>query len=497
MSAKTSANSHDAKSRTVGDVQIQVGGVWQTGGAGWIDVQNPSKAESVGRVASADRRQIVAAVASAQDAFPAWSQLPGQERGAVLTRAADLLERRASDVATLLCLEGGKLTAEAVGEIRRAADTLRWNGEEAGRVEGRIIQGMTPGSRRLSVPTPLGVVAAFAAWNFPAVLAARKLGAILASGCTTVLKAAEQTPATAAAIVEVLLEAGAPAGVVNLVFGDPEMVSSELIAAPAVRAVTFTGSTRVGRLIAAHASTGLKPAVLELGGHAPVIIDEDADLDLAVRATLPAKFGSAGQSCVAPSRYFVHHACFDEFVDGFVSTVRNLKPGGYDDPRASIGPVIGPERLAAMERLTADATDRGARVLCGGTRASDIGHFWMPTVLVNVPADADVMTEEPFGPIAVVNPFDSIDDAIAAANATAFAFAGYVFTNSLRTRETVIRDLHASNLGINQMAPSLPDAPLGGMQDSGIGYEGGRDGIAAFQHLRLVSETAALGSASG
>jgi succinate-semialdehyde dehydrogenase / glutarate-semialdehyde dehydrogenase len=470
------------------EVRLFVAGAWRAGGAGWLDVENPAadRSHPAGRVALADEDDVRAAIEAAQAAFDAWAATPAGERGAVLKRAAALLAERTPEVAATLALEAGKTQAEALAEIGRAVQTLAWNGEEAGRIEGRVIAGVVPGGQRLSVPTPVGVVAAFTAWNFPAVLAARKLGAILAAGCTAVLKAAEATPGTAAEVVRALADAGAPAGAVNLVFGDPAAVSRQLIAAPEVRAVTFTGSTRVGRIVAAQAAEGLKRAVLELGGHAPVIVDADADLELAISATLPAKFGSAGQSCVAPSRYLVHERLADAFVERFTAAVQALRPG------VDVGPVIDGARLDALERLTRDALARGARLRCGGARVGDrAGHFFAPTVLSDVPADAEIMREEPFGPIAVINRFADLGEAIRAANATDYAFAAYLFTDSLRTRRRVIAELRASNIGINQMAPSLPDAPLGGMQASGVGYEGGRDGIAAFQHSRLISEIAA------
>jgi succinate-semialdehyde dehydrogenase/glutarate-semialdehyde dehydrogenase len=280
--------------------------------------------------------------------------------------------------------------------------------------------------------------------------------------------------------VRALADAGLPAGAVNLVFGDPPRVSEHLIGAPAVRAVTFTGSTAVGRIIAGLAARGPKRCVLELGGHAPVIVAQDADVDLAVRATLPAKFGSAGQSCVAPSRFYVHADRYEAFADAFAAAARALP----------IGPVITPRRLEAMERMTADAVARGARVLCGGERSGDEGYFFAPTVLADVPDDALLAREEPFGPIAALAPFTDVDDAVARANGTAYAFAAYLFTDSARTRDRVLTGLRASNIGVNQMAPSMPDAPLGGQQDSGYGYEGGRDGIHAFQHFRLISQAA-------
>ncbi len=463
------------------DVRLLVGGAWRDGAGGRLDVVDPATGRPAGSVAVADAGDLDDAVAAAHGAFPAWAATPGHDRGAILKRAAALLHERAGEVADALSVEGGKLPAEAAAEVGRAVETLQWNGEEAGRIEGRIIQGRATGALRLSTPVPVGVVAAFAAWNFPAVLAARKLGAALAAGCTVVLKAAEETPRTAAEVVRALADAGLPAGAVNLVFGDPPRVSEHLIGAPEVRAVTFTGSTAVGRIIAGLAARGPKRCVLELGGHAPVIVAQDADVDLAVRATLPAKFGSAGQSCVAPSRFYVHADRYEAFASAFTAAARELP----------IGPLITPRRVEAVERMIADAVARGARVLCGGERTGDEGYFFAPTVLADVADDAQLAQEEPFGPIAALAPFTDIDDAVDRANGTAYAFAAYLFTDSGLTRDRVLAGVRASNIGVNQMAPAMPDAPTGGLQDSGYGYEGGRDGIHAFQHFRLVSQAAA------
>lgn len=474
-----------------GDVRLFLDGAWRDGRSGWLPISDPATGEMIGRVALADEHDVRDAVEAAQAAFRGWATTPAGERGAVLKRAARLLSERGRQIAHTLSLEGGKTTPEALGELGRAAETLAWNGEEAGRIEGRVIAGRMSAGQRLSMPAPVGVVAALTAWNFPAVLATRKLGAALASGCTAVLKAAEATPATAAEVVRALTDAGVPRGVVSLVFGDPAAVSEQLIGAPEVRAVTFTGSTAVGRIVAGHAAKGPKRTVLELGGHAPVIVDADGDVGLAISATLPAKFGSAGQSCVAPTRYYVHESRFDDFAARFIEAVRALRTGAFTEDGVNVGPVIDDGRVAALERLTADAVARGARLCCGGRRVERPGSFFAPTVLADVPEDSDILREEPFGPVAVINRFSDLDEAITQANRTDYAFAAYVFTDSLNTRQRVIEELEASNVGINQMAPSLPDAPLGGMRASGVGYEGGRDGIAAFQHLRLISETAA------
>ena len=476
-----SAPGRAAATGTIGDVELFVGGEWRAGRAGRLDVVDPATGEAAGTVALATPGDLDDALAAAGGAFPAWAALPAHERGALLVAGARLVRERTGAIAHALSAEAGKLPPEAAAELGRAAETLQWNGEEAGRIEGRVIAGRAAGSERLSVPAPVGVVAAFAAWNFPAVLAARKLGAALAAGCTVVFKAAEEAPRTAAEIVRALADAGVPPGVVNLVFGDPSQVSEHVIGAPQVRAVTFTGSTAVGRRIAELAARGPKRAVLELGGHAPVVVCADADLDLAVSATLPAKFGSGGQSCVAPSRYLVHAGVYEDFAERFAAAASALR----------IGPLIGERRMEAMRRLIDDATARGATVRCGGQALDGPGYFWPPTVLADVPDDAAVMNDEPFGPVAALAPFDDLDDAIRRANGTGYAFAAYVFTDSLAVRRRLVAELRATNIGVNQMAPSMPDAPLGGMQDSGYGYEGGREGIHAFQHFRLISQTAA------
>ncbi|HJZ36637.1 MAG TPA: aldehyde dehydrogenase family protein, partial [Solirubrobacterales bacterium] len=370
---------------------------------------DPRSAEAVARVALASAEDVDAAIDAAADSFPAWAALSAAARGDLLIDSAALLAARADEVAATLAGESGKTSGEASAEVQRAVETLAWNGAEASRVEGRLFDSRVVTGRRLSLPTPLGVVAAFTPWNFPAVLTARKLGAALAAGCTVVLKGSEATPATAAAVVATLVDAGVPAGVVNLLFGDPAAVSKRMICAPAVRAVTFTGSTSVGRIVAGHAASGLKRTVLELGGHAPVIVAGDADVDYVIATTLPAKFGSAGQSCVAPSRYFVESSLYEEFVAKFTEAVRRLEPG------VDVGPLINPGRVAAMKRLTDDAVRRGAKVTCGGSAPDLAGYFWAPTILRDVPDAAEIMSEEPFGPVACVAAFDDLDDAIARA----------------------------------------------------------------------------------
>lgn len=470
-------------------VSLFINGAWQMGAAGLREVIDPATEAPMGAVSLAATAQVDDAVAAAAAAAPAWGRMSPMDRGAILVRAAGLLRDRLEATARLLTLEQGKTLAESRGEITRAIETLAWNGEEAPRIEGMVVAGRVAGTIRRRLPVPIGVVAAFAAWNFPAVLAARKLGAALAAGCPVVLKAAEEAPYTAAAIVDCLAQAGAPAGTVNLLFGDPPAVAARLLAAPAVRKVTFTGSTRIGKELARLAAPDLKRCTFELGGHAPVILCADGDVDAAVAATIPFKFTSAGQSCIAPSRFYLHRSRYAEFVDKFGAAARTIVIGDGLDPATKMGPVANERRLAAMTAFTKDARQHGAAVLLGGKRAARPGWFWEPTVLADVPEAARVMNDEPFGPIAPMTAFDDLDEALGHANRLPYGFAAYAFTASLKTADYVAARLDAGNIGINQMCPSLPDMPIGGVKDSGYGYEGGRAGIEEFLQFRLVSQS--------
>lgn len=472
------------------NADLFIGGAWVTGAAGTHDNVDPGNGDVLGAVSLADPTQVQAAISAAERAFPAWSATVASARGAILKRAAVILTARFEEASATILLETGKTQADARGEIQRAIDNFAWNGEQAGRIQGRSFPGMAAGSRRHSVPTPLGVVAAVTAWNFPAVLATRKLGAALAAGCTVVLKASEYAPAVVRLLVEVLAEAGLPDGVVNLVFGDPAAVSEQLLTHPAVKAVSFTGSTSVGKQLAALAAPNLVRQVFELGGHAPVLVWDDADIAHVIATTAGAKFGSAGQSCVAPSRYYVHTSLYDKFVDAFVAKAESYVVGHGNEPGTTLGAVAHQGRVDTLVALTEDATNKGARLATGGHQIQRPGFYFAPTVLTDVPADADILTEEPFGPIVAIVAVDDLDDAIAAANSAPYSFAAYLFTDSLAVRDRVTATLNASNIGINQLAPSLPDVPLGGLGNSGFGYEGGDEGILAFTQLRLISETA-------
>lgn len=473
------------------DANLFINGEWVEGRSGSQLNIDPGTGEAVGVVTLADPGQVQDALDAAQRAFASWSRLTGQARGAILKKAATLLEERIEEIASGLILESGKTKADAIGELRRTIETLTWNGEEASRISGRVHQGIVAGSTRLSVPTPLGVVVAITPWNFPAVLVGRKLGAALAAGCTAVLKASEFTPYSARAIVQTLVEAGVPRGAVNLIFGDPVALSRQLMASSLVKAVSFTGSTNVGKQLAALAAPNLIRPIFELGGHAPVIVWNDADVEKVVQVTAPAKFGSAGQSCVAPTRYLAHHSVHDALVDALVAKAKTYTIGHGTENNTTLGPVAHAGRVASLLHLVQDAVAKGAVLNTGGKKLELPGFFVEPTVLSSVSRDAEILIEEPFGPVATVQSVRTIDEAVNLANAAEYSFAAYIFTDSIRVRDELVCRLNASNIGVNQTAPSLPDVPLGGLGNSGYGYEGGTEGVLAYMHLRLISQSPA------
>lgn len=473
------------------DADLFINGQWTEGRAGHQDNTDPGTGAAVGKVSLATPEQVAEALAAAENAFDGWSTMLPAARGAIIKRAADLLAERVEEATATILLETGKTEADARGEIGRSVETLRWNGEQAARIQATVYPGIAAGSRRQSIPTALGPVAVVTAWNFPAVLATRKLGAALAAGCTVVFKASEFAPATARFIVELLVEAGLPVGVVNLLFGDPKAVSEQLTASPTIKALSFTGSTAVGKQLAALAAPNLIRTVMELGGHAPVLVMEDADVDHVIATTAGAKFGSAGQSCVAPSRYFVHESLYPTFVEKLSEKAASYVLGHGTESVATIGAVAHQGRVDAIRALIDDARTHGARVTTGGSQVDRPGFYFEPTIVADLPldSDAEILREEPFGPVATVSSFATPEEAVAAANAAPYSFAAYVFTSSMSTADTLTRRLNASNIGVNQLAPSLPDVPLGGLGNSGYGYEGGVEGILAFTQLRLVSQT--------
>ncbi len=460
-------------------------GKWRPGKAGkFKPVIDPSTEQEVARVACAGSQDLEQALAAAEQSASMWRDTPAEERGRMLRVAADILRSRIDTASTILSEEQGKTIAQARGEFLRAIDTLTWNGNQAAVLSAPVPAG---DGARVLVPEPAGVVAAFVPWNFPAVLTARKLGPALAAGCPVILKAPEEAPGAAAAIVACLAEAGIPSGVLNLVFGDPPAISAQLLASPIVRVVTFTGSTEVGRQLARLATDQLQRCILELGGHAPVLVFADSDLDAAARAIADYKFACAGQSCNAPSRIFVQSAVYDAFVQRLTAIAESIRVGPGNDPTTQMGPVANPRRLEIMERMTLDATRRGATVATGGSRPKRTGYFWLPTILRDVPDSAAIMQEEPFGPILPTAPFATVEEAVMKANATRYGLAAYVFTGSAQLSEEVASRLVAGHVATNHLQGVPPDFPIGGINDSGYGYEGGVEGFRSFQSLKLIS----------
>lgn len=464
--------------------QLLVGGEWRTGRhADRLAVRNPANGAVMDELALASADDLQLALQTTQKAFDHWRQVPAHERCARLERGVARLRNNAERIATLLTLEQGKPLAEARAECAMAADLIKWYAEEARRVYGRVIPARLPHSRMDVLKFPVGPVAALSPWNFPLVLSARKLGGALAAGCSIILKAAEETPASVAAMVDCLNQE-LPPGVLQLIYGVPSEVSEALIRSPIVRKVTFTGSVPVGRHLAVMAAQHLKRITLELGGHAPVIVCADADLQRTVNLMVQHKFRNAGQACLAPTRFYVDRRIYGDFVDAFASASKALRVGSGLDQSTQMGPVASPRRQAAVMDLIQRSVASGARAMAGDAPAE--GSFVAPTLLVDVPGDAPVLIEEPFGPVACAMPFDSLDEAIAMANANPYGLAGYLFTDSAKAILSVSERLEVGSLAINGMGVSVPEAPFGGVKDSGYGSESGIEGMEAFLDTKFT-----------
>lgn len=462
----------------------------------WIDgegrdksaVLNPATGEVMGQVPHVRRSDLDRALQAASRGFETWRRVPAYDRAKILRRTATLLRERAEAMATQLTLEQGKALYEAKYELASAADYFDWFAEEGRRVYGRTIPSRRPEVHQRVHKEPIGPVAAFAPWNFPAITPSRKIAAALAAGCSVVMKPGEECPATALAIARALDDAGLPKGVLNVVFGEPDMISRHLIESPVIRKVSFTGSVPVGRLLAAQAGQALKPITLELGGHAPVLVFEDADLDAAARLVAAGKFRGTGQICLSPTRILVQRSVYQAFLDKFVAETQALRVGDGLDPQTQVGPVSNERRIQAIEALVADARASGATVRAGGERIERPGLFWQPTILTDVPATAKVMHEEPFGPLAVVCPFDTPEQAIAEANRLPYGLAAYAFTESARTAIHVGNELEAGMIGINHAQMIVCELPFGGIKDSGYGSEGGAEGIQSYLTTKFISQ---------
>ncbi|WP_138465825.1 NAD-dependent succinate-semialdehyde dehydrogenase [Poseidonocella sp. HB161398] len=451
-------------------------------------VTDPATEDALGLVAVASEADVADALAAAAEGFRIWKATGTWERAAKIRRVADLLRERADGIAMLMSLETGKPLAEAKGETMGAADQFEWQSEETKRIYGQIIGSRTPESRMAVIYQPVGVVAAFSAWNFPALLPARKIAAALAAGCSIIVKPAGETPASCAALVEACHDAGIPPGVVNMVTGASSEIAAQLIASPIVRKVSVTGSVPVGKQILRLAAEGVKKVSMELGGHGPVIVFPDFDPVAAADVCAPTKFRNCGQVCISPTRFYVHEDSYDRFSDRFAEIARGLKIGRGLEEGVQVGPMANRRGLETIQRMTEDALSRGAELLAGGRvpAGSNKGFFIEPTVLGRVPDDALVMTEEPFGPIAPITTFRSYDEVMARANALPFGLAGYVFSNDLGTATRASEDLECGMVGVNEMLLATAEAPFGGIKESGMGREGGSLGIHDYLDAKYV-----------
>ncbi|WP_095012096.1 NAD-dependent succinate-semialdehyde dehydrogenase [Tsuneonella mangrovi] len=458
------------------------------GGRDAIDVLGPATGETIGTLSSATTADLDAALDNAAKGFRTWRSTPADKRAAILMKAAALIKERAGEIAVALTLEQGKPLAEAKGEIIYSAMLLEFYAGEVKRTYGRTM--VRPEGQRVEVQYhPIGPVAGFSAWNFPALNVMRKIGGALAAGCSTIVKPSEETPATGIALVQALIDAGVPGEAVQCVFGVPDTVSRHLLGSSIIRKLTFTGSTAVGKHLARLAADDLKVATLELGGHGPVLVFDDVDIDKTLDTMVAAKYRNAGQVCVSPTRFLVQEASYDKFLSGFIERAKAIKVGNGMDAETQMGPMAserGPDGIAAK---IADAVDRGAKLGAGGERIGNQGYFYQPSVLSEVPTDAVIMNEEPFGPIALINPMKGEEDMIAEANRLPYGLAAYVWTNDPKRRRHLTAEIEAGMVGINSAVVSTADAPFGGVKWSGYGSEDGREGVMACMVPKTVHES--------
>lgn len=470
------------------DLKLFVDGAWQSGeGRDTAPVVNPATGAAMADLPLASDADLQAALAAADRGFRTWRDSSADERAAVLRKAAALLRERTEAIATLLTREQGKPIAEARAEVAGSASVFDWYAEEARRNYGRVLV-RPSGQRSIVIRQPVGPVAAFSPWNFPIYLLAKKLGPAIAAGCSFIAKPAEETPGCTSALFACLVDAGLPGDVGGLVFGDPDRVSRTLIGSEVIRKVSFTGSVPVGKHLLKLAADGVKVTTMELGGHAPVLVFADCDLDRTLDMLVPQKFRNAGQVCVSPTRFYVEEGIYDAFVAGFAERTRGVKTGDGLSADTRMGPLANTRRPDAVAKLVDDAVARGARAVAGGQRGDGNGFFFQPTLLADVPVDSDIMNTEPFGPVAVARPFASFDEAIEQANLLPYGLAAFAFTENGRRANLIGDALEAGMVGINTFAISVADAPFGGVKQSGFGSEGGTEGLDGYTVVKAIHQ---------
>ncbi len=454
-----------------------------------IPVINPATGEELGKLPLATASDLDRALDATRRDWPVWRALGPQVRSRILHKAADLIRERSEQLARAATMEMGKPLPETRIEATMAAEIFTWYAEEGRRAYGRVLPQRVTGMRMTVVKEPVGPVAGFAPWNFPLGNPARKLGAPLGAGCSAILKPAEESPASALAVAQALLDAGVPAGAVQIVFGVPAEVSAHLIGSPIIRGVHFTGSIPVGKQLTQLAAAGMKRTTMELGGHAPVLVFEDVDVDAVLDLAVGAKYRNAGQVCVSPTRFYVHESIYERFATGFAERAKKLKVGNGLDEGVRMGPLAHARRRPAVDALIQAAVKDGAGLLTGGHAIEGPGYFYAPTVLADVPETTRIMNEEPFGPVAVLRPFREFDEVIAAANRLPFGLAAYAFTNLARRVNLLGEQIESGMLGINSFTIAMPEAPFGGVKESGHGSEEGIEGLDACLVTKFITES--------
>ena len=470
------------------ELSLYIDGKFTQGNSGVTsDVLNPSKDTVLGKLPHAKKPELDAALAAADRSYKEWKRVSAFERSRILRKAADLLRARSDDIAKVLTQEQGKVLVEAKMEVQGAADIIDWFAEEGRRAYGRIIPARADGVRNMVVMEPIGPVAGFAPWNFPVTQATRKIAAALAAGCSIIIKCPEETPGSPIGLVRCFHDAGVPAGVINLVYGTPSELSEYLIPSPIIRKVSFTGSVPVGKHLNALAGAHMKRATMELGGHSPVLVFDDVDAEQVATLMAALKYRNAGQVCISPTRFFVQEKAYDKFVSKFTDIAKRTKVGDGLEADTKMGPLANPRRVNAMEMLVQDAQEKGAKVATGGKRIGNQGNFFEPTVLTDLPENARIMNEEPFGPVALMLPFKDTDEVLQRANKLPYGLASYAFTRNTKVATQVADVLDSGMVTINHQGLALPEVPFGGVKDSGYGHEGGSEGLQVYMTAKFVS----------
>ena len=471
------------------DLSLYINGQFLKGdGRRTSDVIDPATDEVVGKLPHASKADLDLALSSAQKAFQTWRKTSPIEKSRILRKVGELSRARANEIGRNITMDQGKPLAEAVGEVTVCAEHAEWAAEECRRIYGRVVPARTEGVRQMVLKEPIGVVAAFSPWNFPFNQAIRKIVSALGAGCTIIIKGPEDAPSAVVAIARMFHEAGLPHGCLNLVWGVPSEVSTYLINSPVVRKISFTGSVPVGKQLAAMAGGLMKPCTMELGGHSPVIVCDDADVEAAADIMAGSKFRNAGQVCVSPTRFYVQEGAYDKFVARFLDKVSKLKVGPGLDAETKMGPLAHKRRVPTIAGFVADAGARGAKILAGGHKIGDKGNFFEATVIEEAPDDSKIMTEEPFGPIMGLKRFKTVDEAITRANSLPFGLAAYAFTTSTKNAAKIGDGLESGMVTINHLGFALAEVPFGGVKDSGYGSEGGAETFDGYLVTKFVTQ---------